>query len=289
MLAVTVVIWAFNLTVTRFVLTNGFLPLAYSVIRYGLGAALLVGVALFRGERLRVERRDVPLLIFAGTLGILGNQLVYVYAIKLTNASTVALMLGAVPVMAALIAGATRIEALSQRVVVAAAVSFAGVALVALGSGSFSASVGGDALGLLTALTWAGYAVAIVPLMARYSPFRVTALVIGIGWLQLAPFGVPQLARQDFHLRPLVWVGLAFAVAGPLVLTNLLWFSAIRDVGPSRASIFANAQPFVGALVALLLLSEPLHPLELAGAVLIAAGIAIGARKSRAAVVVANE
>src|SRR3954452_19728714 len=121
-------------------------------------------------------------------------------------------MLGAVPVMAALLAGATRIEPLSGRLFLAAAVSFAGVALVALGSGSVSGNLGGDALGLLKALTWAGDAVVIVPLMARYSTFRGTALVIGIGWLQLAPFGVPQLLRQDFHLRPLVWVGLAFAV-----------------------------------------------------------------------------
>ena len=35
MLALTIVIWAFNITVTRYVLTKGFRPLAYGSIRYG--------------------------------------------------------------------------------------------------------------------------------------------------------------------------------------------------------------------------------------------------------------
>jgi drug/metabolite transporter (DMT)-like permease len=281
MLSVTIVIWALNFTVTRFELTNGFRPLAYSVIRYGGGALCLLVLARARGERLRVERADVPLLVFAGALGIVGNQLAYAYAIKLTNASTVALMLGAVPVLAVLIAAATRVETLTRRFAVAAAVSFAGVVLVALGQGGFSANLLGDTLGFVTALTWAGYAVAITPLMDRYSPFRVSALVIGIGWLMLVPFGLPQVVHQSFHLRPLVWVGLVFAILGPLVLTNLLWFAAIGEVGPSRASLFANAQPFVGVLFAVLLLSEPLHPLEVVGAVLIGIGIVLGQRRRR--------
>jgi drug/metabolite transporter (DMT)-like permease len=289
MLGVTIVIWAFNFTVTRFELTNGFQPLSYSVIRYGGGALGLLAIARWRGEALPVDRADVPLLVFAGLLGVVGNQLAYVYAIKMTNASTVALMLGAVPVLAVLIAAATRVETLSRRFVAAATVSFAGVVLVALGEGGLAANLLGDALGLVTALTWAAYAVAITPLMDRYSPFRVSALVISIGWLMLVPFGVPQLLHQSYHLRPLVWVGLAFAILGPLVLTNLLWFAAIQEVGPSRASLFANAQPFVAVLFALLLLSEPLHPLEVAGAVLIGMGIVLGQRRRRLAVPPAGE
>ena len=39
MLLTTVVLWALNLTVTRYVLTHGFEPLAYATVRYGLAAA----------------------------------------------------------------------------------------------------------------------------------------------------------------------------------------------------------------------------------------------------------
>ena len=87
--------------------------------------------------------------------------------------------------------------------------------------------------------------------------------------------GVPQLERQDWHFGWLVWVGFAFAVLGPLVTTNLLWFTAIDRVGPSRASLFANLQPFFAVLFALLLLGEHLNRWEIVGGLAIGAGIVL--------------
>src|SRR5262249_55929554 len=94
----------------------------------------------------------------------------------------------------------------------------------------------------------------------------------------LAAVGAPQLAHQSFDFRPLVWFGFAFAVLGPLVTTNLLWFSAIDRVGPSRASLFANLQPFLAAIVALLLLSESITAVQIAGGLAIAGGIVLASR-----------
>jgi drug/metabolite transporter (DMT)-like permease len=59
-------------------------------------------------------------------------------------------------------------------------------------------------------------------------------------------------------------------VLGPLVLTNFLWFTAIERVGPSRATLVTNLQPFLAALFAVALLSEELGWLQVVG------GIAIG-------------
>jgi drug/metabolite transporter (DMT)-like permease len=75
-----------------------------------------------------------------------------------------------------------------------------------------------------------------------------------------------------------VWVGFAFAVLGPLVVTNLLWFTAIDRVGPSRASLFANLQPFLAAIVALIALSESITTVQVAGGLALAAGIAVAPR-----------
>ena len=69
-----------------------------------------------------------------------------------------------------------------------------------------------------------------------------------------------------------MWLGLAFAVVGPLVLTNVLWFTAVHRVGPARATLFANLQPFIAAVFAVILLSEPLSAWQIGGGVLIGAG-----------------
>ena len=85
----------------------------------------------------------------------------------------------------------------------------------------------------------------------------------------------PQVSEQQFEFRWKLWLGFGYSVIGPLFLTNILWFTAIDRVGASRASLFANLQPFFAVLFALLLLSESLTGLEIAGGALIFAGIAL--------------
>jgi drug/metabolite transporter (DMT)-like permease len=62
----------------------------------------------------------------------------------------------------------------------------------------------------------------------------------------------------------------------------LLWFKVIGRVGPGRAALYLNLQPLLGVVFALLILSESLKPLQIAGAVLIFAGIALARAKPSA-------
>jgi drug/metabolite transporter (DMT)-like permease len=151
---------------------------------------------------------------------------------------------------------------------------------VTVGSGGdLSGDLWGDLLAVSGAATWAAYSVAIAPLMRRYSPFRLSAVLLFAAFVGLALLGSPQLRDQGFDLGALVWLGFAFAVVGPLVITNLLWFTAIDRVGPSRSALYANLQPFLAAIIALLLLSESLTKLEVAGGLAIGAGIVLARRQ----------
>src|ERR671936_1679819 len=275
MLLVTVCLWGFNVTVTKYVLTHGFRPLAYSAVRYGGAALLFCGVTYGLERTLRVRRRDLPLLLLAAGLGVWLNQLSFMYAVKLTTATTVGLGIGTIPIFTALIARVLGVERLSRRFWAASAVSFGGVALVAAGSGGgLSGDVGGDLLAIATSATWAAYSVAIAPLMRRYSPYQISAFVLVAGWVGLAASASTQLGSQDWGSVPtLGWLGLAFAILGPLVLTNVLWFTAIDEVGPSRATLVSNLQPFVAAIFALAILSERITALQILGGVAIGIGI----------------
>jgi drug/metabolite transporter (DMT)-like permease len=282
-----VTLWALNFTVTKYVLSHGFRPLAYSGVRYGAAALVFAGITFARERSLAVRLRDVPVLIAPAVGFLLLNQLGYVYSIDYTTASTVALILGSTPVFVALFALASGLERPSRAFWLGAAASFAGVALIAAGGeGGLSGNLKGDLLAVMTAATWGAYSIAIAPLMRRYSPYRISAVVLLFTWGGLLIAGSPQLAKQDFHLGWLVWVCFAFAVLGPLVTTNVLWFTSIDRVGPSRASLFVNIQPFFGAVFALLILSEHLGPLQIVGGFAIAAGIALE-RRARAPAVTA--
>lgn len=275
-LLLTVVIWALNITVTRYVLTEGFAPLSYAALRYGGAIVIFVGLTIALERSLRIGGRTQLLQVAAAAFVLFLNQVCFVYALKLTTATTVALILGTMPVFAALFASLTGIERLTRRFWLAAAVSFCGVALVALGSGgNLSGDLAGDLIAVGVSATWAAYSVAIAPLMRAYSPIRISAVVLMVMWLPLVIAAGPQIADQDLDLGWLVWLGFGFAVVGPLVLTNVLWFTAIHRVGPSHATLFANLQPFVAALFAVVLLSESLSALEIAGGIGIAGGIVL--------------
>jgi drug/metabolite transporter (DMT)-like permease len=274
MLLVTVCLWALNFTASKYILEHGFRPLTYSAVRYSLAALIFLAIVLPWERSLHIDRRDLPLVGLAVVLLIL-NQLGFVFGLDLSTATTVALLFGTLPIFTALIARVAGIERLGNRFWIAAALSFSGVVLVTLGSGkSVSSNVWGDLLAVGAAATWGGYSVALAPLMRRYSPFRLSAIFLLGAAAALVLIAAPQLRDQSFDVGATVWIVFAYAVIGPLVVTNLLWFTAIDWVGPSRASLFANLQPFLAAVIAVLVLHESLTRLELVGGLLIGAGIA---------------
>ena len=282
MLLTTVLLWALNLSVTKYILTHGLEPLPYATVRYGLAGLLFVALTLQVERTLRVDRRDLPLLALASGL-LLVNQLAFVYALDVTTASTIGLVLGAIPIFAAIFGLLLGTERPTGQFWVAAGISAAGVALVAVGSGGeVSGGLLGVVLGLWTAATWAAYSVTVAPLMRSYSPSRMSAIVSPAAWVGIALVGAPQTAEQSWDLGAEIWLLLAFATIGPLVVTNVLWFRSVHRIGANRATLAANLQPFVAAVLAVILLSEPLSWLQVAGGVLIAVGILAVRRRAPA-------
>jgi drug/metabolite transporter (DMT)-like permease len=259
MLLSAIGLWSLNLTVTRYILTHGFQPLAYATVRYGLAAIVFCAITIVAERSLRIARRDLVLVV-AAAVAVWVNQLGFVYALKTTSASVIALILAATPIFAALFGLVLGTEWLPRRFWVGAALSLAGVALVALGAGGeLRGDLGGIALGILTAATWAVYSMLIAPLMRRYSPSRLSARagLLGADRVCGAPDGGPGLAAR------LAGVGAArVRDARPLVYQRL-WFHSL-DHRPSRATprrTCSRSWP----LLAVVLLGERIDAVQVAG------------------------
>ena len=114
MLLSAIALWALNLTVSRYILTHGFQPLSYSTVRYGLASLVFIAIALGAERSLRIERSDLG-LVGGAALALFVNQIGFVYALKSTSASVIALILAATPIFAALIGLAFGTELLPRR------------------------------------------------------------------------------------------------------------------------------------------------------------------------------
>ena len=280
MLLSAIILWALNLTVSRYILTHGLQPLAFSTVRYGAASLAFIAISLGLERSLRIARRDF-LMVASAAAALFVNQIGFVYALKTMSASVIALILAATPIIAALIGLVLGTEVLPRRFWLGASLSFAGVALVALGAtGQLGADTAGIAFGILTASTWAVYSILITPLMQHYSPVRISAVVLPLSWLGIALVGLPQTQSQDWQLGWEVWVLVLFATLGPLVVTNILWFKSLDSIGASRATLAANLQPFLAALFAVVLLGETIDTIQVVGGLLIAVGILAARRRS---------
>jgi drug/metabolite transporter (DMT)-like permease len=276
LLLVVVVLWAFNFTAIRYAVSHGFEPLAYASLRWGI-AALAFSIVTWRLEgSLRVSRRDFLLLAALAVCGLWLNQAAVTYAVQLSSAATVALLFGILPAFVALFSGLAGVQHLRAREWAGIGVSFAGVVLIAVGAEDrLSSHAGGIVLAIVTAATFAAYSVGVVPLMRRYSPYRISAVTALIGSLLLGLSGSWQLARQSWDVGALAWAAVLYGALAAVGVGNLLWFKLIDRVGPGRAAVYLNLQPFLGAVFAVLVISESLKPVQIAGGAVVGAGIAL--------------
>jgi drug/metabolite transporter (DMT)-like permease len=277
MLVVANVLWSANYATTKYAF-GAWNPLAFALTRFAVAGALCAAVVVHREGSLRVRRSDMPLVVGAAFVGILLNQLTFNYAVRETTAGNVALILASAPAFAALFAAAARHEHVRLRHFLAVAVAVSGVVVVILGGSNLAGfSLAGDLLAVGAALTWAGYSVMLRPLFARYSATRISALMIVLGSVMLVPFALPQTVSQNWGaLGPLHAGAWVYSTIFPLVVTNLLYFRALRRIGAARATLYMYLQPFLGALFAAVLLGEQVTAVQLVGGAVIVLGVSLG-------------
>src|SRR6476659_3926571 len=277
MLVFANVLWSLNYATTKYAFGE-WLPLAFSATRFLCAGIMFALFVLWREGSLRIRRSDVKLVVATAALGILLNQLTFNYAVDKTTAGNTALILASAPAFAALFASLAGHEHVQRKHWLALAVSVAGVVLVIQGgSGVAGVSLVGDLLAVGAAITWAAYSVMLRPLFGRYSAARISALMVSIGGVMILPFGLPQMHEQDWAgLSGLHWAAWGYSTIFPVLVTNLLYFRALRTIGASRATLYMYLQPFLGALFAAWLLGEQVTGLQILGGAVIVGGVSMG-------------
>jgi drug/metabolite transporter (DMT)-like permease len=278
LLLVAISLWSANYAVVKFGVGE-FNPLAFPVLRFGVGGLAMVLIVRWREGTLRVARSDLPLLVATAVLGITLNQICFVYALTNTSASDVALLGATGPIITALLATAVGLERLGRRHWLSVAIGMTGVVLIVGGGahGSFGgSSLLGDVLALGATLFSSASALPIRPLMQRYSAWRILAFEMVVGSLLLLPVALPSLVGQDFgRVSPAGWGSLGYAVVLTGVVTNLLYFTGVDRVGPSRAAVFGYLQAFLGVLFAVILLGERVAPVQIAGGLVVIGSVVL--------------
>jgi drug/metabolite transporter (DMT)-like permease len=132
--------------------------------------------------------------------------------------------------------------------------------------------------GALSGVLFGAFALAVRDGLKRGADPQTGAIVItGIGLAVSAVLAVPSAVAEGVRIADL-WPFLLVGALAPGA-SQIIFILAIRDAGPSRASILIGTAPLMSVAIALALLGEPFHPLLVLGTALVVAGGAALARE----------
>jgi O-acetylserine/cysteine efflux transporter len=241
--------------------------------RFGLAAAVLLAVVARTRPGLRAALR--PGILASGALGYGGSVIVQNAGITRTSVTHAALLIGAVPVLVAVIAAVWHHSVARPVAWAGFAVSLAGVGLVTAGGGSGGTTPAGDGLVLASLVLSATFTVGQARLLHGRDPVAVTAVqflgaAIGAVVFTAVTEGVPAAPAGP---GPVLAVAALVAI-GTLAPFTLFAYGQSR-VSAEIAGAFLNLEPLVGAVAGAMAFGDPVGAAQIAGGAAILAGIGL--------------
>jgi len=267
--------WALSGSSAKFLFNSGITPFQLVQLRLTISTVLLFLYLLIRfPSLLKISRSDIFYFVLFGTVGMAGVQFTYLFAISKIKVAAAILLQYLAPSFIALHSVVFMREKLSSVTLTALIGATFGCYLVvgAYNLEILSMNIVGIISGLLSAVTFAWYAIHGEYGMRRYNPWTVLfyALFFGaIVWNILHP---PLEAFMHAYSRvQWIWI-LYIGVMGTLIPFGL-FLEGINLIRSTRASITATLEPITAGIISYIFLNEILEIPQITGGVIVIASI----------------
>lgn len=276
-----IAVWGFNFAVIKVPL-EVIPPFTVNLLRFTVSLAVLTGLHLVQarsqGRSPLYDIKAFPVAV--AVLGILGHvvyQAGFILGVDRLTAGAAALLIASSPIWTVAVGHIRGIDRLSGWGWAGLSLSLLGVVLVILGQ--TDSRVDGDAIGALlmlaAACAWGLTTVFSRPLLDKgASPLGLTTAGLWVAYPLLVLLGLNGASTQDWsQVRAIEWAALLYSGGLSTGVAYWIWNVAVQRVGPSRTAAYANLVPVVGVCAGVVLLSETITPLELAGGALVIVGL----------------
>lgn len=235
-------------------------------------------IILLRARKItwNVERKDVKRLALLGFLGIPINQFLYLYGIGFSTAANGALLYATTPVLVMVLSGFLLNETITLRKAAGIFLAFGGVAIVIFERGlDFSSGTTyGNVVIFIGVIAWAFFTVLGRPLILKYGALKVTCLAMLIGTAMFFPVGmVSVLVDPIVALSATDWLGILYLGIGTSIVGYVLWYYAIGRIEVSKVAVFANGQPVLATVLAVIFLDYAITGNFVVGGVMTLTGV----------------
>jgi len=264
-------------------------PMVFATLRFAFATLIVFPLVYFREGGVRLgSRRDFLWCILLGVFSGL-DQVLFMTGLKYTTSAKSAILFAVSPIFVTIIS-ALRGDRMTLKIVAGILLSFAGVFVIIypFGQGGSltldSGQLVGDLLVLAATLFWGLYVAYGPVVLGRHSSLKVTAYA----FLWTTP--VVALAGLN-HIGDLAtistlptgfWLPLTYSVLLAGVVSFVFWYQGVASIGPVKVMLYQYLVPVVASLLAYAVWGEPITWVQISGAVVVFAGIAL-ARMERIA------
>ncbi|GAA0288980.1 drug/metabolite transporter (DMT)-like permease [Gracilibacillus halotolerans] len=278
LLMLTALFYAGNLVVGKPV-TSEIPPIFLSFIRYiiSLLVVLPIGLREFNQHRSLFVKEWKAIIGLSVTGIVLFNIFVYT-ALQYTSAINAGIMEASTPVFTLLLSIILLKESVQRRQFIGIASSLIGVVLIVT-KGSLAIITGlefnrGDIFMLAAMISWSFYSILIRQHMWKFPAYGV---LMALFIVSLVLF-TPMLALEWDQIKTISWspsiiAGVLYLGIFPSLLALIAFNIGVRELGPTRASVFLNLVPVFTLIGAVVFLNEKATWLQIAGTALVISGV----------------
>lgn len=285
LLTFTALFWAGNSIVGR-AARDVVPPVALAFWRWALALALLLPFAWPHLRRdLPVLRRNWIWVVALGTLGIGAfNTLLYT-GLRSTTAVNGMLLQSLQPALIVLLGAIIFHERVCVPQVLGVALSIGG-ALMIVPAGDLSrlramAFNPGDLVICAAVVVWSFYAVLLRKRPAVH-PLSFLATTFAMGLAALLPFYLGEIANGRLIVNTTdSWLAISYVCVFPSLIAYLFFNRGVELLGSAPTALYLNIMPVIGAVLAYVLLAEPIRGFHFLGMGLIGVGILCASNEAR--------
>lgn len=236
------------------------------LLRFLIASVLLLPIGLIRKDAPRTQ--DLPLFFITGFLTVPVTYLLQFGGLALTNVSSASIIIGAFPPLMAIAAMMFFGERPGPRGWIAILLSTLGI-LIIFGVPDTTHNLVGDGMVILSLITSVIWVTLSKRLMERYDALAATSYIILCGTISLIPISLLWDGLPELGSTAAVWIHV-LALGIPCTgLAYVLWNWGLSRIEASRAAVYVNLEPVVGAILGVMILDESIRLSALVGGSLI--------------------
>lgn len=254
--------------------------------RFLFATILIFAIMIKKEENWKISKKDLPIFIALGIIGMVGYHVFFFSALKYTTATNSSLINATNPIITTILAIIFLKEQIKTKNIISILMSFFGVILI-ITNGDFSVLLNfklnsGDLLMIIAAICWASYAVISKKASDNYSPIKITSYAFLVCVIVLIPFVIMEKPWVYIpNTTAIGWMSVIYMSIFASVGGYLIQQISIKKIGPSKTSLYVNLVPVFSMILAFLILKESISFIKIFAGLFIAAGVFLNTRPDK--------